>query len=492
MNSTWRQRLYGLLLLAAVSPCATLAAPGDTLFSDNFDDGTLAPWTTTNTQRAGVQSAPQVFSSPAFGAYTRFDPVTVTGPTFNAAVPAAELSIWVRRGSDAFGALISEDTDVNEDFVIEYRRADGSWGLIALYEGDGVNGQIYTDTFALPPDALHGALALRVRQTGGSGFSYDFWHFDDVVVTEVAPAPPLAVGRCDDFEQGLSNWTITAGSGSAGTSGATFSSPSTALFTNGGTVSVTSRVIDTSVPGFSDLTLWVRRGANAFSERPEGNEDLNIEYLDDAGNWVVLDNFSGGGSQGQIFLRRYTLPVAARHANFRLRFRQLGGSGAVFDFWHIDDVCFETLPLPSLQITKLAQTLSDPVNGTSNPMSIPGAIVQYTITVSNQGPGTVDADSLRITDAMPPGTELFVATGGGDPITFTDGTVASGLGFSYVTDVAFSDQPGGSPVGYTPVPDADGFDPAVTGFVVSPSGTMNGATGGNNPSFTIRFRVRLR
>ena len=91
-------------------------------------------------------------------------------------------------------------------------------------------------------------------------------------------------------------------------------------------------------------------------------------------------------------------------------------------------------------------------------------------------------------------TPVFISsdTGGGDPITFSDGTVASGLGFSYVTDVAFSDQPGGSPVGYTPVPDADGFDPAVTGFVVSPSGTMNGATGGNNPSFTIRFRVRLR
>jgi len=491
MNSFWRQLLRRLLPVAAVLPCAVFAAPGDTLYSDNFDDGTLAPWTSTNPRRAGVQSAAQVFNSPAFGAYTRYNTVTVTSPTINAAVPAAELSIWVRRGSDAFGFNISEDTDAGEDFVIEYRRADSSWGLIRVYEGGGTNGQIFNDTFSLPPDALHPSLAIRVSQTDGSGNTYDFWHFDDVVVTEVAPPPPLGVGQCDDFENGLGNWTVT-GPGNAGTNGLTFASPSNALFTNGDTVTVTSNVIDTSVPGFSDLTLWLRRGSDAFSENPDGSENFVIDYLDDSNNWITLESFPGGGAPGQIFARRYTLPPAGRHGAFRLRLRQLGGSGVTFDFWHVDDVCFEQIALPTIQLTKIAQTLSDPVNGTSSPLSIPGAIVQYTVTVSNQGPGTVDADSLRITDALPAGTELFVDTSGGDPITFTDGPVPSGLSFNYASDVAFSNQSGGTPLGYTPVDAGEGFDPGVTGFEVSPAGTMNAASGGNNPSFTIRFRVRLR
>ena len=46
------------------------------------------------------------------------------------------------------------------------------------------------------------------------------------------------------------------------------------------------------------------------------------------------------------------------------------------------------------------------------------------------------------------------------------------------------------PFTYTPVPDANGFDPAVRAFRVSPGGVMN-ATGGGNPNFTIRFRVRV-
>ncbi len=129
------------------------------------------------------------------------------------------------------------------------------------------------------------------------------------------------------------------------------------------------------------------------------------------------------------------------------------GSGPTWDFWHVDDVCFEQNPDPILQIGKVATTLSDPINGTSGPKSIPGAIIEYTITLVNLG---------------------------------------SGLSYNFTTDVTFSNQVGGgAPFTYIPMPDGQGFDPLVTGFRAAPNGTMNGSVGGNNPSFDIIFQIRI-
>lgn len=480
-----KQLITALLLF----PVAAVSAPGDTLFADDFEDGTLAGWTTTNASVSGVSNNAGYAGSGSFGAYTSNQAVTVTSPTFNAAVPEARLQLWVRRGSDAF----SEDTDPGENLVLEYRRADSSWGVLRTYLGSGIKGQQYNTSIILPADAHHASLAIRLRQTGGSGFDYDYWHFDDVRVTEIAPAVGVGIGACDDFESGLStNWSVNAFSGFAGIDSATFQSPSNALYLNGGVVEVTSNVIDTSDVTFTDLTMWIRRGADSFSEDPDGGENLEVQYLDDGGTWQTLETFSGSGGPGAVFIRSYTLPAAGRHTGFQLRYRMTAGSGASWDFWHVDDVCFDQAVIPVLQVTKLQQVLSDPVNGTTSPLAIPGAVVQYTVGVTNQGIGTVDADSLVITDPLPGDVALYVDTGGGDPIAFTNGSTPSGLAYNYAADVTFSNQVGGGPpYNYTPVPDADGFDPAVTGYRIAPTGTMSAASGGNNPSFNITLRVRI-
>ena len=487
-KSARRPGIAACALMLMLWQSDAVAAPGDVLFNDDFNRAALAPWSTTNASRSGILTGPQVSQSPPDGAYTRNGAVTVTSPTFFAAVPAARLDLWIRRGSDAF----SEDTDNNEDFVLEYQRANGSWGLLRHYFGSGVNGQIYTDSFVLPTDALHGALAIRVRQTAGSGFDYDYWHFDDVHVEEIAAAPPLVVGGCEDFEDGLTNWTVNATSGAAGINNNTANSPVNSLFLNGGVVEVTSAPVDGTNPLFGDLTVWIRRGSDAFSENPDGVENLVIEYRDDVGSWISLETFTGSGSQGQIFTRTYSLPASAQHSGFQVRFRMLAGSGSIWDFWHIDDVCLPERLIPVLLVSKIALTVSDPINGSSNPKAIPGATVQYTLGVSNQGPGPVDSDSIVITDPLPPEVALYVATGGGDPVQFIDGPVSSGLGYNYATDVTFSNQPGGGPpYNYVPVPDAQGFDPNVTGLRVNPSGLMNAAGPGGNPSFNIRLQVRV-
>jgi len=473
------------------APSAANAAPGDILFSDNFNRNNLAPWTTTNASVSGILNGNQTSGSNPRAGYTSNTAVTVTSPTFNAAVPAARLEIWVRRGSDALRN--SEDPDSNEDFVIEYQTAGGAWNQVVTYLGSGTKGQIYNASFVLPNDALHTALAIRVRQTRGSGFDWDYWHFDDVVVTEIATAGPLSVGSCDYFENGLgANWTINQSTGLAGISAATASSPSNSLFLNGGVVNVVSAAIDTSDITFSDITLWVRRGADSFSEDPDGGENLVIEYLNTANSWITLETFPGSGRPGQQFTRTYAIPADGRHINFQLRFRMTNGSGVTWDFWHIDDVCLAQNPDPILQLTKVSSVLSDPVNGTTGPKAIPGATIQYTISVSNQGIGGVDANSLEVSDPVPANTALYVSTASSDPIAFVDGSPASGLSFNYSADVSYSIQAGGGePYNYTPVPDAQGFDPLVTGYRVVPSGVMNGDSGSGAPSFNVVFRVRV-
>ena len=189
MNApAWRRVL---LWLALALPCPAFAAPGDILFSDNFERANLAPWTTTDAVRSGIVAGGAVSNSPTRGLFTRSQALSVTSPTIAAAVPSADIQLWVRRGSDAF----SEYPDGGEDLVIEYRRGNGSWAQIAIYRGGETAGQIYNETFILPPDALHGTLAVRARQTGGSNGNFDWWHVDDIVITEIFPPGALGIGQ---------------------------------------------------------------------------------------------------------------------------------------------------------------------------------------------------------------------------------------------------------------------------------------------------------
>jgi uncharacterized repeat protein (TIGR01451 family) len=51
-----------------------------------------------------------------------------------------------------------------------------------------------------------------------------------------------------------------------------------------------------------------------------------------------------------------------------------------------------------LNVSKIATVIDDPFNGTTNPKAIPGATVEYVITIINSG--TLDADAISITDSI--------------------------------------------------------------------------------------------
>jgi hypothetical protein len=149
--------------------------------------------------------------------------------------------------------------------------------------------------------------------------------------------------------------------------------------------------------------------------------------------------------------------------------------------------------LLAVTATKSAAVVSDPINGTVTPKAIPGARIDYTITINNGTLGALDQDKTVVVDAMPANAKLCLAdlgaTGSG-PVAFS--SVLSGLTYSYVgpgnaaDDVEFS-KDGGATYAYAPTADADGCDPAITHLRLKPKGKF--AAGG---AASFRFRVMVR
>ncbi|HKC49597.1 MAG TPA: choice-of-anchor X domain-containing protein [Myxococcota bacterium] len=168
------------------------------------------------------------------------------------------------------------------------------------------------------------------------------------------------------------------------------------------------------------------------------------------------------------------------------------------NFWNIDEQVFSLVKV-NLVLVKSAATISDPVNGVTNPKSIPGAVKQYTVVATNQGLGASDANTVRLSDPIPAQAELVVTDLGGPgsgPVLFTQGVPTSGLTYAFTSLASAADSlefsnNGGATWSYTPTPNGNGTDPAVTNIRVSPTGAF-AARVGLAPSFTLQFRVRIR
>ncbi len=351
--------VFGTVLLLLFAQTLK-AAPGTILFTDDFERASLGGNWTVNTfgndGDAGIGT--QTANSPTRSLYTRWGQVTVTSNVFDlSAIPAAELSLWFRIGQDTF----SEDPERpgTEDLIIEYFSSGGTWNTLTRYIGGTTPGQIFNPVLSLPTDALHANFQFRFHQTGGDGqfacFSFaigcDYYHMDDVVLTERAAIPPVVGGFCDDFESGLGNWTVTStGGGIAGINSTTFNSATNnSLFTAWNPVTVVSKPMDMSAQTAVDFKVSIQHGYDdifAPSEYPDGGENMVVEYLNNASSWVTLETFFGGGTPAQIFVRTYSLPTDALHAALQVRFRQTNGSGADWDYWHVDDMCATPPPPP--------------------------------------------------------------------------------------------------------------------------------------------------
>lgn len=125
----------------------------------------------------------------------------------------------------------------------------------------------------------------------------------------------------------------------------------------------------------------------------------------------------------------------------------------------------------SLTVTKTSTVIRDPFNNTSNPKAIPGAVVEYTITVANTG--GADATGVVINDPLP------VAT------TFLQGEYAG------ATDVELQVGAGSSThcVAETAASSADGCYRDGGALVVGAPSAMGTVPAGE--TVTLRFRVEI-
>ena len=158
------------------------------------------------------------------------------------------------------------------------------------------------------------------------------------------------------------------------------------------------------------------------------------------------------------------------------------------------DVCPPT-------ITKVAMLISDPVNGVTNPKRIPGAIVEYTLLVTNPGVA-MTANSVLVVDALDASSALVVTDIGGagsGPLAFTQGAVTSTLTYTYTNAASatddleyFNNTSGGTRITVL-TPNANGCDAAIKRIEVNPKGTFaDGTAAGVDPSFSLRFRVCIK
>jgi hypothetical protein len=159
-----------------------------------------------------------------------------------------------------------------------------------------------------------------------------------------------------------------------------------------------------------------------------------------------------------------------------------------------------TDPAPSLTTVLSHPLVSDPMNGTVNPKAIPGAVLLYSLNVSNGSAGYPDSNSVTVVQSVPAQASLYVGdlgAPGSGPVAFAQGSPSSGLTYAYSSlasttdDLAFSNN-NGSSFAYTPVADANGYDSAVTHIRVTPRGVFAGSSGSGSPSFTISYRIKVK
>lgn len=195
------------------------------------------------------------------------------------------------------------------------------------------------------------------------------------------------------------------------------------------------------------FTLYLDDGDNVFDAG-----DTVITYLDevpeDAARVVhVVTSISAAQTNGQIAAISLTGTAKASGT--------IGTEGAVItatagantaamdtvlaDAAGTDDAAFDgrhsarddyTVSAPVLTVTKLSRVVSDPVNGTTNPKMIPGAVVEYCIVVANAAGGAA-ASSVVITDSVPTQTSYLAAFGvrtGGTAVTGSTCTPGAGTG----------------------------------------------------------------
>lgn len=324
--------LFIVFFIATVCVSVANAAPGDVIYSEDFQDGSPGGWS----QLGGNGTVTVGEYAPGSGEFALTSccgDTVIISPAIDTGFAGAQLALRIQRGGTGIG---SEAPGDNEYLDLYFLDSTGSWQFMSRYAG-GTAGETINDSFTLAGDLLHAGFRMRLEQRNGNA-GEDFWHLHEISIIEAGASGSIG-SLCDDFSGGLARWTVNSFGGSAAVTSQASSSPSQGLAIFDGSARLHSLPLDLADASAATLNLWVRRGDDAFSEDPDGGEDLVIGYIDANGNHQELQVLAGDGLPGEMFGLSFALPANALHDAFQVRIERYGnGAGG---YWHVDDVCVD-------------------------------------------------------------------------------------------------------------------------------------------------------
>jgi hypothetical protein len=174
---------------------------------------------------------------------------------------------------------------------------------------------------------------------------------------------------------------------------------------------------DTAVSFLDEIAADTQRTVFVVADIPVTRVNGDV-----AGVRLTAQAYEAGsaGTQGALV----TQTAGANTAGVDTVFADAAGiTDAASDGRHSDDDDY-TVSAPELTVAKQSRVISDPVNGTTNPKFIPGALVEYCIVVSNAATASSAANSVGISDPLPAQTTYETAYGifVGGTYTGTPGT----------------------------------------------------------------------
>ena len=146
----------------------------------NFDNNANG-WTSSSSTYAQRNTASTCGMSGGTGAswWTRGSAVTVTSPQVSLlGYSGLSVQAWIKQGNSGCG----EEPDANEDFYLEYKNSNNGWDQIQYLSGSTLGGSVTNVNHNLPANAYHQDFQIRARQSSGSGSSFDYWFFDDIII----------------------------------------------------------------------------------------------------------------------------------------------------------------------------------------------------------------------------------------------------------------------------------------------------------------------
>jgi len=157
----------------------------------------------------------------------------------------------------------------------------------------------------------------------------------------------------------------------------------------------------------------------------------------------------------------------------------------------------EADPGENIAIALSSDIVEGPAGNGGALTTVPGAVVEFFVSVTGPGKSGSPAASFAVTDKVPEHLSLFVGDldhSGAGPAAFKDND--SGLEFSFdglssaKDSVEFSSD-GGETFDYIPVADTDGFDANVTHIKLRPNGALL-PTVGKYERFSLRYRMKVK